>query len=208
MILGGTQAIADLAGAIEDGSGDISAAMATALGAVGTDTADDASGEGKGVGKNLTAGVAQGIASGTATAIAAARASARAVTAAYKKELDINSPSGVFRDEVGIQIPAGIGEGIQLGMPDVLRTIKRSTEGIVSGATGVISRNSFAAPVAAAASTAPGIDYELLAEAVSRRPISFKVGAYELAQSTRDETARAQAARVRQVNASYGSKGG
>ena len=208
MILGGTQAIADLAGAIEDGSGNISAAMVTALGAVGTDTADDASGEGKGVGKNLTAGVAQGIASGTSTAIAAARASAKAVTAAYKKELDINSPSGVFRDEVGIQIPAGIGEGIQLGMPDVLRTIKRSTEGIVSGATGVISRNSFTAPVAAAASTAPGIDYELLAEAVSRRPISFKVGAYELAQSTRDETARAQAARVRQVNASYGSKGG
>lgn len=208
MILGGTQAIADLAGAIEDGSGDISAAMVTALGAVGTDTADDANGEGKGVGKNLTAGVAQGIASGTATAIAAARASAKAVTAAYKAELDINSPSRVGRDEIGIQIPRGIGEGIEMGMPDVLRIVKRSTEGIVSGATGVISNARYAAPAGiAAAAEKTGFDYEKLADAVSKRPISFNVGARQLAVATREETARQQAVRVQQINKSYGNGG-
>lgn len=208
MILGGTQAIADLAGAIEAGEGDVSAAMVTALGAVGADTANDANGEGKGVGKNLTAGVAQGIASGTATAIAAARASAKAVTAAYKAELDINSPSRVGRDEIGIQIPRGIGEGIEMGMPDVLRIVKRSTEGIVSGATGVISNARYAAPAGiAAAEEKTGFDYEKLADAVSKRPISFNVGARQLAIATREETARQQAVRVQQITKSYGNGG-
>jgi phage-related protein len=36
-----------------------------------------------------------------------------------KNALGISSPSKVFADEVGMQISAGIGEGIEAGVPDI-----------------------------------------------------------------------------------------
>lgn len=209
MITGGAQIIASLAGAIKDGETDIASAIETATKAAATSTKDTAASNGEAVGDSYVDGVAEGIKDGTSTAVAAAKASARAVNAAYKRELDINSPSGVAKREIGIQIPAGIGEGIAEGMPSVLRAIQSSTAGIISSATSVISKGAYTVPVTAAAVSAPVdiIDYDKLADAMANRPIAFSVGAGELATATRNETARQQAIRVQQINAGYGGKG-
>lgn len=208
MILGGTQAIADLAQSLKDGETDVETALTTALSAAGTAGSTTGSKEGEDIGEDITSGVASGIRSGTSEAVAAAIESARAVTKAYKDELNIKSPSRVGRDEIGLQIPKGIGEGIMQGMPELIRAIRASTEGINPGTTGVGRLSLYTLPQSAKME-APRelIDYEKLADAVSRRPISFRVGADELAQSTRTETARQQAIRIQQINAGYGGKG-
>lgn len=182
LIEGTAQAVSDMADALEDG------------------------------GEDAIAGVAEGIRSGTGQAVQAARVSARMITNAFKNELDIHSPSGVTKREVGKPIAQGIGLGLEEELPNVLQTIRRSTEGIISSATAVVNHGAYTvplnpAPPAQAAGLQP-IDYERLADAVSRRPISFNVDSRELATATRDETARQQALRVRQVNAGYGSIGG
>ena len=208
MITTGTQAIADLANTLTEGTDDISGAMATALNAVGTSAEPIARSEGEDVGKNAISGVASGITKGTPTATAAARASARAVTAAYKSEFKIFSPSHVMRDEVGLNVIAGVGAGIEKGLPPILQAVKRSAESIVSSATGVVNNGAYTVPLEpAAAANVLSIDYDRLAEAVTNRPISFSVGAEQLAVSTRDAAARQQALRVQQVNAGYGGKG-
>lgn len=288
MILGGTQAISDLASAIEDGDGDVSAAIQTAMDTIdalgmGNDTSagmgqgmreydfaadaetvaqniensnrnagdahsparryipignDVSAGMGQGmreysfvadaqsvaaaieaatkaaisasgltIGKEMTAGVARGIKIGTSAAVAAAIQSAKRVTAAYKKELDIHSPSRVARDEIGLQFARGVGAGIEQGMPDVLRIIRASTEGIVTSASSVNDQRIYSAPIGNATLSIPEFDYERLADAVSKRPIAFSVGARQMAMATRDETARQQAIRVQQINRSYGNGG-
>lgn len=209
MITGGTQAITDLANTIVNGTDDVSGAIETAIAAAKTATAPTSKSEGKTVGESYMDGVANGIKDGTSVAVLAAEESARAVNAAYKNTLDINSPSGVAKREVGLQIPAGIGEGIIEGMPPVLQAIRRSTEGIISGATSVISRGSYTVPatVLSESTSRDIIDYDRLADAMANRPIAFSVGAGELATATRNETARQQALRVQQINAGYGGKG-
>lgn len=163
---------------------------------------------GQQIGRQLTSGVAQGIRNGTSAAEAAAIASAKRVTAAYKNALDIHSPSRVARDEIGLQFARGVGAGIEKGMPEVMRIIRASTDGIVTSATSVVNRGAYTVPISAAASSnAPVFDYDKLADAVSKRPIAFSVGARQMAAATRDETARQQAIRVQQINRSYGNGG-
>lgn len=209
MIAGGAQAIQDLASAIESGAPDVSGAMETALSKMETATSPNAKSEGEDIGENITDGIAEGISDGTSTMTKAARKAGKQVTQAFEEELDINSPSRVLKNRVGIQIPAGIAQGIEEGMPNVLRAIKQSTEGIVSSATPVIKNSAYSAPIYPAIEIpGAGIDYEKLADAVSNRPISFAVGARQMATSLRDETAQQQAVRVQQINGGYGSKGG
>ena len=64
------------------------------------------------VGSNAMAGLASGIRSGSASVVSAMRAAAQAAVQAAKSELKINSPSRVFRDEVGVMVMRGFGEGI------------------------------------------------------------------------------------------------
>lgn len=63
-------------------------------------------------GSHVASGMAEGIRSGTAAAVAAARDMAQQVAAAAKADLDIHSPSRVFR---------GIGRFVSLGMADGIR---------------------------------------------------------------------------------------
>lgn len=66
----------------------------------------------KQVGYNLPAGIAEGILDGQDKVMAASRKVARAALTASKKELDINSPSTKFRDQVGQMIAIGFANGI------------------------------------------------------------------------------------------------
>lgn len=211
LIEGTAQAVSDMAATLESGGDDIAGAMETALAQLGS-VQDEAKDEGKDIGVSITAGVAQGIKDGTEQAMSEARTSARMVTDAYKNQLDIHSPSGVSEREVGKPFMQGIGLGFERELPNVLQTIRRSTEGIISSATAVVNHGEYTAPINPAPVTQTQglqpIDYERLADAVSRRPISFNVDSRELATATRDEAARQQALRVRQVNAGYGSIGG
>lgn len=64
-------------------------------------------------GVNMSAGVASGISDGASRAIAAARNMASAALAAAKAELQIQSPSKKFRNQVGAQISTGMAFGIK-----------------------------------------------------------------------------------------------
>lgn len=207
MILGGTQAIADLANAISSGTGDVSAAIVTALSAIGSTGDSTASSEGRGVGSNLMKGVSSGIDAALPGAMSKARTAARKVVDEFKKYSKIQSPSKVMRDEVGMMLMEGMSVGIEQGLPNVLRTIRNSTEGIITGATAVVDGANFSTMARIPAPATGGFDYEKLAEAMANRPINFSVGAHKLAVATRDENARQQAVRVKQITTSYGNGG-
>ena len=207
MILGGTQAIADLANAISSGTGDVSAAIVTALSAIGSTGDSTASSEGRGVGSNLMKGVSSGIDAALPGAMSKARTAARKVVDEFKRYSKIQSPSKVMRDEVGMMLMEGMSVGIEQGLPNVLRTIRNSTEGIITGATAVVDGANFSTMARIPTPTAGGFDYEKLAEAMANRPINFSVGAHKLAVATRDENARQQAVRVKQITTSYGNGG-
>lgn len=207
MILGGTQAIADLANAISSGAGDVSAAIVTALSAIGSTGDSTASSEGRGVGSNLMKGVSSGIDAALPGAMSKARTAARKVVDEFKRYSKIQSPSKVMRDEVGMMLMEGMSVGIEQGLPNVLRTIRNSTEGIITGATAVVDGANFSTMARIPTPAAGGFDYEKLAEAMANRPINFSVGAHKLAVATRDENARQQAVRVKQIATSYGNGG-
>jgi phage-related protein len=75
-----------------------------ALGNVGTTL--------RGAGGQLVDGFVGGMLSGIERVAGAAARVARAAVDAAKNALDIHSPSRVMRDQVGVQVPAGIAEGI------------------------------------------------------------------------------------------------
>lgn len=76
-------------------------------------------GEMEEVGYNMSAGMAQGIRNGESMAVQAAIDVAVAAIKAAKKALNEHSPSRVFRDDVGYNIPAGMALGIKAGKKDV-----------------------------------------------------------------------------------------
>ena len=62
-------------------------------------------------GTNVMNGLVAGINAGRSGVVSAMRSAARAAVNAAKSELKIASPSGVFRDEVGVMAMRGFGEG-------------------------------------------------------------------------------------------------
>lgn len=64
------------------------------------------------VGKEIVNGIVDGLWSGVQYIIDAAWSVAKSALNSAKKALGINSPSRVFRDEVGKQVPPGIAEGV------------------------------------------------------------------------------------------------
>ena len=64
------------------------------------------------VGYHVMSGLAVGILKGRSLVNTAMKLAARSAVLAAKKELVIESPSHVFRDEVGVMVMKGFGEGI------------------------------------------------------------------------------------------------
>ena len=89
---------------------------------------------------NVMSGLAAGIRAGRSGVVSAIREAARAAVNAAKSELKIASPSGVFRDEVGVMAMRGFGVGAlqeTRAQARVLRNAARHlTEAAVEGATG------------------------------------------------------------------------
>lgn len=76
-----------------------------------------------GAGRSLVDGFVQGITGGIQRAASAAANVARAAVDAAKAALDINSPSRVFRDEVGLMLGLGMAEGIDRSAAKVKQSI-------------------------------------------------------------------------------------
>ncbi len=97
-----------------------------------------------GVGKALTDGVANGVENGESGLINSIRKTLQAAVRAAKEEMDIHSPSGVFK-EVGGYMAAGLDVGWQSGMRNVTRTIQNSLSSVTATstalATGGISKS-------------------------------------------------------------------
>lgn len=96
------------------------------------------------VGKALTDGVANGVENGESGLINSIRKTLQAAVRAAKEEMDIHSPSGVFK-EVGGYMAAGLDVGWQSGMRNVTRTIQNSLSSVTATsaalATGGISKS-------------------------------------------------------------------
>ena len=88
----------------------------------------------RGIGRNALYGLGYGILSGEAFVVAAIRTVARASVTAAKQELKINSPSAVFRDEVGRMGSRGIGVGFELEARAQARTIQNASRYLVCAA--------------------------------------------------------------------------
>ena len=71
------------------------------------------------VGSNIIQGIARGITAGVSTIVNAARNAAKKALSAAKKFLGIESPSKVFRDQVGKNISLGMALGIEKATPQV-----------------------------------------------------------------------------------------
>jgi phage-related protein len=74
-------------------------------------------------GRNLVDGFVQGMLGGIQSAAGAAARVARAAVDAAKSALDINSPSRVFRDEVGLMVGLGMAEGIERSAAAVSKSV-------------------------------------------------------------------------------------
>lgn len=98
------------------------------------------------VGGEMVEGMVKGAEDGEWTLTGALKKTVEAGVKAAKKALGINSPSRVFRDEVGKQIPAGEVVGIERGTPSVVKAIKKQVNAIrdaydLSGISATVGAN-------------------------------------------------------------------
>lgn len=75
------------------------------------------------IGVTMAQGVKRGMNNQLPSLLAAARNIAGKVTAAFKAKLEIHSPSRVFRDEIGVMMAKGLGEGFEMQMPKELQAM-------------------------------------------------------------------------------------
>lgn len=108
---GGAQASGEMTTGFSAG-----AAQITALAGQTAKSARNAFGGGwHTVGMNMTGSIAAGIQAGAGSVVSAMAAVAARAMAAAKDALQIQSPSGKMRDEVGVMLSRGIAEGILAG---------------------------------------------------------------------------------------------
>ena len=94
------------------------------------------------VGKAISTGMARGVLDGESTVIQAAAKVAASALQAAKDKLGIASPSRIFRDEVGLMITKGIGEGVLRGQREQAEIIRNAARYLASDAReGVAGRS-------------------------------------------------------------------
>ena len=85
------------------------------------------------VGRRIIEGIKNGLASAGGLIVDAARDAAHRALDAAKNFLGINSPSRVFKEQVGEMIPAGMAEGIEEGEPEVESSMDKLLRGFTAG---------------------------------------------------------------------------
>ena len=97
----------------------------------------------KSAGVNAMAGLRAGILAGQSGVISAMRSAALATVNAAKSALKIASPSGVFRDEVGVMTMRGFGEGVLQESKAQAKIISNAARYLTSAAQGGIGSASY-----------------------------------------------------------------
>lgn len=125
----GASAATSLADGINSGSGTVSSAATSVAYA-----AQNAMriGGWYNLGYNISAGVADGVSAGSYLITLAAQNAARNALNAAKATLGVHSPSRVFRDQVGQMIPAGMAEGITLGVPKATAAVEFTADQLLA----------------------------------------------------------------------------
>lgn len=84
-------------------------------------------------GKDIVDGILNGIRNAINGAANAFASFGRGIVNGIKKGLDINSPSGLARDEIGVHIPTGIAVGVAKAIPTAIRMINKSMYKMIDG---------------------------------------------------------------------------
>lgn len=96
-------------------------------------------------GVNVMNGLAAGIRAGRSGVISAIREAARAAVNAAKAELKISSPSGVFRDEIGVMAMRGFGVGAQKESREQAKVLRNAarflTDAALEGTIGGVNHS-------------------------------------------------------------------
>lgn len=115
------------------------------------------------IGKNIVNGIKNGIANAWNQLVSWLKSKLSGLVDAAMGALGIASPSREFAAKVGVQIPAGIGEGIKSGMSNLLKTVTNMTDSVVKAGS---------AKVGVQVSSESGIgniDYEKVVESLSEQ---------------------------------------
>ena len=83
-----------------------------------------------GVGSNICNGIANGINSGWSWLKNKVSSLAKSLLSAAKSALGIHSPSRLFRDEIGLNIGYGVGEGVEASQPSILKSVSGVADAI------------------------------------------------------------------------------
>lgn len=197
-----------LATAAKNGSSEMLDTVSEMIANVGDESAN-AEDEGAEVGAAITAGITRGLNSGTGALYSTIRSIANNTVAEFKRTLEIKSPSRRSARELGIPFIQGISVGAEEETPNMVKTIRQSVEHMVTGATQVVNRGSITVPALAVSGTQ--IDYakmgEAMTDAVSAIRIGIDMDGKEVARNMREDTARQQAIRAREINIGKGRIG-
>ena len=108
------------------------------------------------LGRNIIDGIKKGITAGVGALTDAVKSAAKSALDAAKSLLQINSPSKVFANEVGIGIPEGIALGITNGAPAMTTKLLSSISDMASKASKALEDGTKAIAAASAYSGAGG----------------------------------------------------
>lgn len=205
-LVGATTGLIDnVAATLSAGNATVAAEVSTLLDAVG-DKTSEASAEGQSIGAAITAGITAGLNTGTGALYVQMGKIVKRTIREAKNNAGIASPSRVMRDEVGKMLVQGVTVGVQQETPTAVQAIRRSMDGIMSGAAAVVNHGSYTVPAVQAA--AAGFDYArmgaAMSEAVGGLTLRFDVDGRTLAQAQRENTARQQALRAHEINMGRG----
>lgn len=96
------------------------------------------------IGVNIVSGIWNGIKNGWKELVTGFKSLLKNLVTTSEKELDIHSPSRVFRDEVGKQIPAGVAVGIADGTEEAVSAAAEMAQDVAEAAEGMDSMIPFA----------------------------------------------------------------
>lgn len=125
--------------AIQQGIQALAAQIPTSLKSIGTSAMNAFKSISWGqLGRAVVNGIAAGISGAAGKIVSAAKNAAKSALDAAKNFLGIKSPSRVFRDEVGKQIPAGTATGIEENTDAAVAAAQESAADMIAAAQGVV----------------------------------------------------------------------
>ena len=91
------------------------------------------------IGVNLMQGLAAGIRDGTSSVVSAMQGAAQAAVQSARDSFQIRSPSHLFRDEVGVMVMRGFGEGVLMETAHQQRVIRNAARYLTEAAQGGVT---------------------------------------------------------------------